>query len=78
MINEQLLNKATLNNLTIKQQGSGKWIIAGNTHYPLWSLEEKEEDKWLIILNQVPQMFINTQIALDMIDILTTESSTFS
>ena len=64
---EKLLNKARLLGFEVYQDSSQKWIIKGYENNKFWLIEEKEIDRWLITFNGIPQMLVETKIALSII-----------
>ena len=64
---QKLLNEAKLLGFSMYQNSSKKWVIEGYKNQKTWLIQEKEEDRWLITIDGIPQMLIETKIAISII-----------
>ena len=54
MIQEQLITKAILSNLSVAQESDGKWIIKTSIKDQEILLKEQNFNQWLLVSNESP------------------------
>ena len=64
---KKLLNKAKSLGFEVYQDSSEKYVIKGHKNNKLWLIEEKGVDRWLITIDGIQEMLIETKIALSII-----------
>ena len=64
---QKLLNKTKLLGFRAYQDSFKKWVIEGYKNRKTWLIQEREEDRWLIVINGIPQMLIETKVAIGII-----------
>ena len=64
---QKLLNESKSLGFELDQDSSEKWVIKGDRNPKKWLIQEKEEDRWLITIDGIQEMLIETKIALSII-----------
>ena len=64
----KLVNRAKLLGWRAYQSPKGMWTLERSIEERKILLQEKESNKWLLISNQTPQLFLTTQKAMQFLE----------
>ena len=67
---KQLLDRAKALGCNVYQNSLGKWIIKGFINKKLWSLQEEKANAWLMTFDEITQIPLEIEKAVEALELL--------
>ncbi len=67
---KELLNRALARGCNVYQNSVGKWVIKGFIDKKLWSLQEEKANAWLMTFDEITQIPLEIEKAVEALELL--------